>query len=54
LNHKYNTILHAASAEDQKKIVQMLLNKEADVNMQDEEYINALQATSQEDHSEVI
>jgi ankyrin repeat protein len=46
--------LQAASAEGRKEMVQMLLDKNADVNAQGGEYGNALQAASAKGHKEVV
>ena len=50
----YGTTLHAASLGGHKKIVQVLLDKGADVNAQGGVYGNALQAASSEGHGQVV
>ena len=49
----YGTKLHAASLGGHEKIVQMLLDKGADVNAQGEFLGNALQVASSEGHNQV-
>ena len=50
----YGTILHATSLGGQKFIVQMLLEKGAEVNAQGDGYGNALQAASYGGHETVV
>ena len=50
----YGTTLHAASLGGHEKIVQILLDKGADVNAQGGEYGNALQAASYEGRNQVV
>ena len=50
----YGTTIHAASLGGHEKIVQMLLEKGADVNAQGGEYGNALQAASSKGHDQVM
>ncbi|KAL8701797.1 MAG: hypothetical protein Q9201_004711 [Fulgogasparrea decipioides] len=50
----YGTTLHAASAGGHNKIVEMLLDKGADINAQGGEYGNALQAAITEGHDKVV
>jgi len=54
--HKYDygTILHAASAGGHEKIVQILLNKKADVNAQGGAYGTALTAASAGGHEKIV
>ena len=50
----YGTTLHAASAGGHDKVVQMLLDKGADVNAQGGRYSNALQAASFGGYNKVV
>ena len=50
----YGTTLHAASAGGHNKVVQILLDKGANVNAQEGEYGNALQAASTGGHDKVV
>ncbi len=51
---EYGTALHAASFGGHEKIVQMLLEKGADVNVQGGHYGNALQAASYRGQNQVV
>ncbi|SLM38546.1 vegetative incompatibility protein het-e-1 [Lasallia pustulata] len=50
----YGNALQAASLTDHDQVVQMLLDKGADVNAQGGMYGNALQAASSRDHDQVV
>ena len=50
----YEFNFHAASTREHNKMMQMLLEKRIDVNVQDETYDNALQTTSFENHDKMM
>ena len=53
-NHSLHYALHAASQGSNDRAVELLLNKDADVNTKEGDYGNALQAASQEGHSAIV